>query len=832
MLAATPKAPCAARARNARGRQALAFVAGTAFLAALGGIAMLLQRTAGRGGGPPAISGSQLFDMSRIWEVHLRFTPEAWDAMEPAGGFGGPPGNPPQPGGAPGPGGGPGPGGAFGPGGAAAGFPPDFGPGTFTAPVFLREGDTNQDGKLSRDEFAGLAEMWFADWGAAGDGFLDGTRLRDGLNRTLGPPGPPPAGGIGQGPPGPMFLGREGKRNGVLGAMGLEFPSVRADLEFQGLRIPSVSVRYKGNGTFLESRGALKRSLKIDLNDGFRGRKLGGVTKLNLHSNVTDAGCMNEVLAYSLYRAAGVPAPRTAYARVYLTVPGRHDARYLGLYSLVENVDNAFAQDRFGTRKGALFKPVPRQLFEDLGDDWEAYRPLYDPKTPVSGEETARIIAFSRLVSHADDAEFAARVEEYLDLEEFASFMAVTVWLSTLDSILGMGQNYLLYLHPKTRRFLFIPWDLDHAFGQFYPIGTPEQRENLSIRKPWAGDVRFLERVFRVERFRSLYLSRLAELSESVLRPERILRSVDELAAVLRPAVADESPERLARFDRVAAGEPLPAPGFGPPPGGGGPGAGSWGPFPGIGAPGPAPAAGPTGRDPGATRGPLPGAPLPAPGGFGPPPQGQAPFGPPGLGPPAPGVWPPGPGSPAAGPVPGAPPGLPPFSPPPAKSLKGFVAARAVSVRDQLEGRSEGMTVAPFGFGGPGGGPPGAGQPGSPPALPEGFGPGLFLGPVFLAELDQDKDGKVTRAEFAEGFRRWFREWDRDGTGTLTEAQLRAGLNRALKPFRGVPPGIPGPEVPGSPGAGPPGPRPGPAPGRAGPREPPPAPGGPPAPDP
>lgn len=751
---------------------------------AMAGVGMLGPR------GPDAaasrLTGERLFDPDRVWDLHLTFTPEAWDAMEPKGGpgpFGGPPGpgGPGAPGSGgsalPGPGtpslpgpGGPAPGGPMGPGSAPA--PGDFGPGLFLAPLILREGDADGDGLLSVGELVALGERWFAGWDKTGSGSLTGEGLRDGLNVTLAPPSPggapPVAGGGPPGQPAGMsFQGAEGKRNGIMSVMGTDFPSVRADLEFDGVTVRDVAVRYKGNGTFLQARASLKRSLKIDLNDGYRGRKLGGVTKLNLHCNVTDAGLMNEPIAYSLYRAAGVPAPRTAYARVYVTVPGRHARQYLGLYSLVENPDNAFAMDRFGTRKGALFKPVPRPLFGDLGPDWAAYRQAYDPKTPVSPAETERIIAFSRLVTHGSDAEFAARVEDFLDLEEFASFMAVTVWISTLDSLLAMGQNYILYLHPETRRFEFIPWDLDHAFGQFFPIGTPEQREDLSLQRPWAGDMRFLERVFGLERFQRLYRGRLEDLGATVLRPERIQRTVDELAAVLRPAVAEEGLEKLAAFDRVVAGESVGLPGFGGPPPGSGPGPGAGG----MGGPGG-----------GGLSSPVPGAPQGAGGAPGP----GTGFGPPG------------------------------FSMPAIKPLRSFVAARAAAVADQLAGRSEGVTVAAFGMGAPGG-PPGPGGGGGPPALPEGFGPGLFLGPLFMAELDGDKDGSLTRTEFAAGLRRWFSEWDKDQAGRLGEGPLRAGLNTALNPFRNGPPGGPGFGPPGAFPAGGPGMVPGPGPAPAAP---------------
>jgi spore coat protein CotH len=709
----------------------------------------------------PTRSIDPLFRITSVWTVRLSFTAEQWEAMEPAMGPGFPGGPPAGPG-------------AFGP-PRPFGGPPgergpaiDFGPGTFIAPVFLTQGDTNHDARLSEEEFGELARRWFARWDTNDSGALTAEMIRDGLNTTMTPPGGLGGGGGGlpAGPPPAMsFQAAEGKRNGIAGVMGIDFPWVVADLDFEGQDFPRVSVRYKGNGTFLQSRGSLKRSLKVDLNKKQAGRKLCGVSTLNFHSNVTDGGWMNEVLSYRLFRDAGVPAPRTAYARIYLTVPGKFDGEYVGLYSLVENIDKNFAVDRFGTKKGVIFKPVPPRLFEDLGDDWEDYQQAYDAKTPVSDEETKRVISFCKLVSHADDDQFARKLESFLNLDQFARFMAITTWLSTMDSLLATGQNFYVYLHPQTRQFQFIPWDLDHSFGHFYPIGTQPDRENLSIHQPWAGGNRFLERVFAVDKFKRLYEAHLREFSKTICRPERIQRQVDELAAVLRPAVGEESQEKLARFDNLVAGEAG--------------GAMGWGSGPGA-PPPPSPVAPGFGPPPASGFGPPPG------GSFGPPPGsfGPGPFGPP-------------PGS--LGPTPGL------FGPP-VKPVRAFVAARAKSVNDQLAGKVAGAVVAAFG----GGGPPPFAQPGQAGAIaPTGFGPGVFLGPPLTAELDEDQDGQVTREEFEQGFQRWFREWDTDETGVLNEQQLRAGLNEMLVPQRGEMPFGNGWGAPGAPaggfGFGPPG---------------------------
>lgn len=480
---------------------------------------------------PRPAKPADLFRLTNIWTVHFKFTSNQWEAMEPkqddngsSGGFG-----------------------------ARGGF----GPGMMLAKVFLQQGDQNEDGKLSRDEFQALGQKWFGDWDKERSGKLNGDQLRAGINSTFLSPGVGLAGAGGLGGRGGArnLQGAEGKRNGLAASRGIEFEYVHADLEFEGQLLKDVGVRYKGNGTFMQSRFSIKRSLKVDLNRYVKGQKLAGVGKLNFHNNVSDASWMNEVLSHRLFRDAGVPAPRTAYARVFITVPGLYDRHYFGLYSLVEDLDKYFAAEAFGTKKGAIFKPVTPNLFGDLGNDWAKYKQTYDPKTEVSDQETGRVMEFCRLVSQADDAEFAAKVGQYLDLEEFARFMSVTVWLSTLDSLLGPGQNFYVYLHPKTRQFQFLPWDLDHSFGQFPMMGTQEQRENLDIHKPWAGNKRFLERVFKVEAFQKLYLARLAEFSQTIFKPARFLQQVDEVAAAIRPAVREESEEKLAQFDKVVAGE-------------------------------------------------------------------------------------------------------------------------------------------------------------------------------------------------------------------------------------------------------------------------------------
>lgn len=351
---------------------------------------------------------------------------------------------------------------------------------------------------------------------------------------------------------GEWLQGAPGNRNGWGAANGVEFHYVHADLEFAGREFHDVAVRYKGNGTYLDARGVGKFPLKVDLNKYVKGQKLAGLETLNFHNNVTDAGMMNEVLSYRLYRDAGVPAPRSSYVRVYLTVTGKFTRRYAGLFTLAENVDENFFKERFGSGAGALLKPVSVNPFKDLGNDWDKYIQTYDPKDDLSVPEQRRVIEFCQFVTHASDADFAKRIGDYVDLEAFAKYYAVLVWINNIDSLLDRGQNFYLHLNPTTHKFTFIPWDQDHSFGGFASV---ERRDypNGSIIKPWSDNIKFLARMNAVPAFRMAYLARMREFSGTIFKPERFVAQVGEIAPVIRPVVAEE-PALLGRFDAVAQG--------------------------------------------------------------------------------------------------------------------------------------------------------------------------------------------------------------------------------------------------------------------------------------
>jgi hypothetical protein len=353
---------------------------------------------------------------------------------------------------------------------------------------------------------------------------------------------------------------KPGERETHRGAFGTEFPWAVAALGTDGTTIEKVGIRYKGNSTYLSTSRVLKRSMKVDIDRHVESARFHGLKSLNLHCGVMDASKTREALAYSVYRAAGVPAPRTAFAEVTLTVPGKYDKEYVGVYTLVESVDKNFLKLHYKNDKGLLMKPERIRSLDYLGENWERYKGTYQPKRDAKPEESRRVIDFTKLVNQAADADFNREIANYLDVDAFLKYLAVTAAVSNLDSFFTNGHNYCLYLHPGTNKFHFIPWDVDLSLGNFPIFGTPEQQMDLSLTRPYVAN-RLADRLMADRRIAEKYQAVLKEVVPLCFDKEKVLREVAAIEKVVKPLIEKEEKAAAARKEN---GFGLGMPGGGP----------------------------------------------------------------------------------------------------------------------------------------------------------------------------------------------------------------------------------------------------------------------------
>ncbi len=382
----------------------------------------------------------------------------------------------------------------------------------------------------------------------------------------FGPPGVPTnAGGPGR-PPGPPANHRPG-------SFGFEFEYLKADIDFNGKSFKDVGIRFKGNGTYMMSQRSRKRPIKLDFNRFVENQTLFGMQQINLHNNVMDPTHVRATLSYDVFRKAEIPAPRTGYAEVRLTIEGECEKEWIGLYSLVEEIDKAFLRRHYKTDEGMLLKPEGTQGLEYKGEDWADYA-WFEPKGKPSKAQQNRLIQITRLIEKSDDETFRKEIISLLDTDQFARFLAANVLLSNMDSFLTNVHNYYVYLPPETNRFEFLPWDMDLSMGTFFLAGQPEQLANLSIDKPHVGRNRLIERLIAWDDFRTSYHQHLESLTAKCFDENgSTLTDLKTIQTSLQELIARDQKRGEEEMTKLMSEAPGGPGGFGPPrfgpPGGG-----------------------------------------------------------------------------------------------------------------------------------------------------------------------------------------------------------------------------------------------------------------------
>ncbi|MDB5324258.1 MAG: hypothetical protein JWN40_5889 [Phycisphaerales bacterium] len=316
---------------------------------------------------------------------------------------------------------------------------------------------------------------------------------------------------------------------------GYHYAYVHADLEFADRTYANVGLRYKGNSSYLVGQN-LKKPFKLDLNHFDKDLLLAGLTEFSLNNNALDPSFMREAMSYQFFRDAGVPAPRTAWSLVYLTVDALHDHKLAGLYTIVEEVNKPFLKSHFGTAKGLLLKPENAFNLPYLGEDFARYEKMYRPKSESNPQTSRRLIDFIKLIHQADDATFDKSIEQYLDVDGFLRFVAANSLLGNMDSFLSTGHNFYLYIHPKTLKAHFIPWDLNLSFGGFDWVGTISDQTDLSLQQPYVKPNRLTERVLSIDRYAKAYRAEVARIARSCMTPEHVRPQIAAMQQVIAKA--------------------------------------------------------------------------------------------------------------------------------------------------------------------------------------------------------------------------------------------------------------------------------------------------------
>jgi len=323
------------------------------------------------------------------------------------------------------------------------------------------------------------------------------------------------------------------------------FPWVRSDVRIAdgagAVSIKDAGLRYKGNLSFARSSAAAPLFANFKLKFDVHGTKgtWDGEKTFNLHAGVVDTSKMRDAVAYAIFRAAGVPAPRTAYAELIFTVPGVYQETSAGLFTLIEDVNNRLLERVLPPGNGLLMKPEgARGGVSLLSESWASYIQTYRPDREATAHEQQRVMEFGRLISQTDVGLFRSRIESFLDVDEFLRFIAVNAFIVNTDSYLRGGHNFYLYLDPADDKFRFLPWDQDLAMGRggggvmvFNGVANAQPALNsaLDILRPAGTDQPLIYWLLDDPAVYARYTAILRELGAKAFAEPELMRLVDAL---------------------------------------------------------------------------------------------------------------------------------------------------------------------------------------------------------------------------------------------------------------------------------------------------------------
>lgn len=320
---------------------------------------------------------------------------------------------------------------------------------------------------------------------------------------------------------------------------GGDVPYMMASVVIDGTEVDSVGVRQKGFYSNWGSGDALKKPLKISLNEYVSGRKYDGIKKINLSNGFQDPSMMRDALAYRFMRSAGIHAPRTSFSKVYL------NGTYWGLYIMVEEVDERSLKNWYPADSGNLFKCISNTSLLYQGNGVDNYTDEFDLKTNETQNDWSKLVYLTKMIN-TPQANFQDSIVKALNLDTYLPVLAADILMYNWDSYYEHGRNFFLYEHPESHKMEWIPWDYNLAFS------TSET--NLIVDYSQAmQDQPLVKKLQADPELRSAFFDHVCILIDNYFTLANLEDYITTTGALIRPALNDDPNKfyTIANFDQA-----------------------------------------------------------------------------------------------------------------------------------------------------------------------------------------------------------------------------------------------------------------------------------------
>ncbi|MGX2994010.1 CotH kinase family protein [Streptomyces sp. JNUCC 64] len=196
----------------------------------------------------------------------------------------------------------------------------------------------------------------------------------------------------------------------------------------------------------------------VKIDEFVEGRAYQGEREISLRPGSDGQVPLNEALSLSLTERGGQPSERFAFTRL------RVNDRPVVTRLMVENPDTDYAGES-GGGDAVLYKAKAGGTFAYRGDDPTDYESAFEQLNKKGSQDLEPVMRLIRWADRASDEEFARELDDYVDVDSLASYLATQNLLLNFDDMAGPGKNYLLRYDLETERFTVLGWDYNLTFS-------------------------------------------------------------------------------------------------------------------------------------------------------------------------------------------------------------------------------------------------------------------------------------------------------------------------------------------------------------------------------
>lgn len=301
-----------------------------------------------------------------------------------------------------------------------------------------------------------------------------------------------------------------------------------------------------------------------------------GVRKLNLKWFSNDPTYVRELFSYNTFRDFGVwTASRDNYCRLWIKIDGDPTETYMGVYEMIEPVDENYLKNRadalqFGTAKGNLWKcqyvGAPATLtnpnngdyyYDDNSDDNHTY--TLQTNTKRFDNAKAQFIDFQLKLNGKSRESFYTWIQQVCDVDLLLKTYAVNVALGMWDDYWNNSNNYYLYFTTEdltNYKVYFIPYDYDNSLGTTSQCGNQSDAGRQDPLQWGLNTNPLIQRLMDYDDFRTIYINYLKQLVDPQTGPIYYKNAAKRIRAwqnKVQPYVDNDTGEDTTISDRPAS---------------------------------------------------------------------------------------------------------------------------------------------------------------------------------------------------------------------------------------------------------------------------------------